>query len=783
MTSRHLFFKAMREDLRHKIWMIALSSLGSFLVLPVAWLMLVSGRNNHSGYMRPEMYAYLVETEFRQILLVGGLFVAIVGAVIVGLFGFRYVFHKNMIDTYHSIPVKRRTLFSICWLNGFLIWLVPFLVCLLLTLGMASAYLMGTPGQPWIPAMFAEAFSNVLLLAIVFLLAYHVVLTAVMVSGNILNALVSMMILGLGVIAIYGLGVGFFSIYMDTFYSAVINMEPAVYASPFVSGIYMAVREGETAEFGHIGSVLPIMINFCIMVLFGVLAHVLYQKRSSELAEQGLRNKVFSAVLKFIVSLAAGMGGWMVFYLAVRFGGWGVFGAMLVSVLVFGIMDMIFNMEFKAFFAHKIQMAVTAVIAVAICICFHTDAFGYDTYLPDKEDIAEIAVFENSFTNRSLYYYYNDREYMLENLHFQDVDAAYAFLERMTDKERNNGASDAFEVPVASEVSTSYSALTVTQSRRLYDEAYSRRVPVRVTLKNGRTYYRYYWVSDYDLDVTLPLLADQEYLEKNYLVDRQLAVSFDEILWCGINGPHKETEQSPETLWAIAEAYNKDVLENPATVLLNQGNVLVSLEFQRSSDYYDLYDRTPKGAQAYSLRLDVYDSMEHTIAALKQLGYGEWVEPQKTEDINEIRLFVDYNYGGGYVVTFTSSQELTDAARGYYGVYSDDVVSDTVPVPTERSEETVVVGHGMQTSASEEAVGMDQLYLSITDRAEIQELMQYMSYTTPMRYGTLFRKDYAVVEVITAGGEDIRQYCIKRGDLPEKYILKFSELYDSLKEQ
>lgn len=777
MTSKHLFFKAMREDLRHKIWMIALSSLGNFLVLPVAWLMAVSGRSNHSGYMRPDMYVDLVETEFRQILLVGGLFIAIIGAVIVGLFGFRYVFHKNMIDTYHSIPVKRRTLFGVCWLNGFLIWLVPFLVCLLLTLGMASAYLMGTSGQHWIPAMFAEAFINVLLLAIVFLLAYHVVLTAVMVSGNILNALVSMMILGLGVISIYGLGVGFFSIYMHTFYSAVINMEPAVYASPFVSGIYMAVREGEMAEFGHIGPMLPIMINFCTMVLFGVLAWVLYQKRSSELAEQGLRNKVFSAVLKFIVSLAAGMGGWMMFYLMVRFGGWGVFGALLVSVLVFGIMDMIFNMEFKAFFAHKIQMAVTAVITVTICICFHTDAFGYDTYLPDKDDIAEIAVYEDSFTNRFLYYYYNDREYMLENLHFQDVDAAYAFLERMTAKEGNRGT------PAASEASSSYSDFTVAWSVGLYDEVYSRHVPVRVTLKNGRTYYRYYSISDYDLDVTLPLLTDQEYLEKNYLVDRQLAVSFDEILWCGNDGPHMETEQSPETLWAIAEAYNKDVLENPATVLLNQGNVLVGLEFQRSSGYYDLYDRTQKEPRAYKLRLDVYDSMEHTIAALKQLGYGEWVKPQKTEDINEIRLFVDYNYGGGYVVTFTSSQELTDAVRGYYGVYSDDVVSDTVPVPTERIEEAVVVGHGMQTSASEEAVGMDLLYLSITDRAEIQELMQYMSYTTPMRYGTLFRKDYAVVEVITAGGEDIRQYCIKRGDLPEKFILKFSELYDSLKEK
>ena len=38
MTSKNFFFKVMREDLRHKIWMLALSALGSFLMLTVAWL-------------------------------------------------------------------------------------------------------------------------------------------------------------------------------------------------------------------------------------------------------------------------------------------------------------------------------------------------------------------------------------------------------------------------------------------------------------------------------------------------------------------------------------------------------------------------------------------------------------------------------------------------------------------------------------------------------------------------------------------------------------------------
>ena len=38
MTSNRLFFNAMRDDLRHKSWMIALSFLANMLALPVMCL-------------------------------------------------------------------------------------------------------------------------------------------------------------------------------------------------------------------------------------------------------------------------------------------------------------------------------------------------------------------------------------------------------------------------------------------------------------------------------------------------------------------------------------------------------------------------------------------------------------------------------------------------------------------------------------------------------------------------------------------------------------------------
>ena len=771
MTSRHLFFKAMREDLRHKIWMIALSSLGSFLTLPVAWLMYLSnsrqiygviGGNVQAVYQDiPIMYLELVSFIFREFLTVAGGFVAIAGAIIVGLFGFRYVFHKNMVDTYHSIPVKRRTLFGVCWLSGLLIWLVPFLVCLLITIGMVLVFLAGTPGVQWIPDMLSEICINVLVLTVVFLLVYHLVLIAVMISGNILNTLVSMLILGFGVISIYGLGISFFSLYIRTFYPVALNPEPVIYGSPLFSAGYLLYQMIHQRQFGQVGAILPLLINICIMALLGGLAWFLYKRRASELAEQGVRNKVFAAVLKFLVGLAAGMGGWLVFYLMGDSPGWGVFGALFVEILVFGVMDIIFSMEFKAFFAHKLQMAATAVVCLLFSFCLYGDWLGYDTYLPDKEDIVEIAVYDSNFSNRSLASYSVSRQYVMENLHFQDVDAAYAYLERVTNREKGI-------------VSTVY--------EQSYDVESIAVFPTRVTLKNGRTYYRQYRVSGRDLDVIWPILSDQGYLETNYMIDRQMASCYD-LLWLSRAGKSTTNVIAPEslpedTMWKVAEAYNKDLFEDPSTVLLGGKILLACLNFERSRDF--VYDWSEEVPRIYSLGIDVYDSMEHTIAALEELGYGEWTTLQDPDEVSEIRLYSNIWYDS--VMDWESAQNMIDSVREYYGVYAEAASDAGELSETYAVYENVVEG---AISTSQEAyydVSGKRVYLSITDREEIRELMQYINYETPRYWNSIFRNRYVETEICMDGENTGGWYYLKNGELPEKYMQRFEQLFLSLRQ-
>lgn len=773
MTSRHLFFKAMKEDLRHKIWMIALSSLGSFLTLPVAWLMYVSdlpqdfyriinGNALAANQMIGGMYLEPITFIFRGFLAGAGGFIAIAVAIIVGLFGFRFVFHKNMVDTYHSIPIKRSTLYGVCWLNGLLIWMVPFFVCLMVTLGLVLAFLAGTPGVQFIPEMLSEICINFAVLTVVFLLVYHLVLVAVMISGNVLNTLVSMVILGFGAISICGLGVAFFSLYMRTFYAAspaLDSLEFTAYASPLFSAGYFLYQILQR-NFGQIGSVQPFLVNVCITALLGWLAWFLYKRRASELAEQGVRNKAFSTVMRFVVGLAAGMGGWLVFYLLVSSPGWGVFGALLAEILVFGIMDVIFSMEFKAFFAHKLQMALTAVLCLAACFCLYGGWFGYDTYLPDKEDIADIAVYSSSFSNRSFGYFGSSRQYMLENLHFQDADAAYAYLERVTNREKGIVSAAIYE-------------------NAYYDAEPIQLLTTRVTLKNGRTYYREYRVSKSDLDVVWPILSDRNYLENNYMIDRQTAASYDmlELLRAGTS-TIVQTELPEEAVLKLAEAYNRDLVEDPARTVFGSGTLLTRINFERSRGF--VYKRNEDVPWAYSLWIEVYDSMEHTIAALEELGYGEWTKWQDPDEVSEIRLYSDIWYDSA--MDWGSVQDMTDRVRIYYGVYMeespDEEESFVIYEGTEYVTEDVISTGPTQSMP----FGEGRICISITDREEIRELMQYVNYAYPMHWNTVFQQGYADIEIVLGGEDTGSWYYFRKGELPEKYIKRFEQMFLSIRQ-
>ena len=142
MTSRNLFFKLMKEDLKRRRWAIGFSVLALFFAMPMAAAMGIGeiGNQYKQWLISGTGYENMVPETLRQtkILRLAGeilgfenyaLFMVVgAAAMILGLTGFLYLHSKKLIDFYNSLPVKREMLFTVKFLDGFLIILAAYLI-------------------------------------------------------------------------------------------------------------------------------------------------------------------------------------------------------------------------------------------------------------------------------------------------------------------------------------------------------------------------------------------------------------------------------------------------------------------------------------------------------------------------------------------------------------------------------------------------------------------------------------------------------------------------------
>ncbi len=763
MTSKHLFFKSMREDLRHRTWMLALSLLGNFLATLVVFLLATDHYEVQRMIEESQKISWIggILRFFSETVIVSGGCIALVGALIVGLWGFRFLHSKKMVDTYHSMPIKRNTQFWVTYLNGFLIWFIPYLICMLVTVIMGIIKLIDLQAVDMIPTLLKNAGTSTMLLLLGFLLVYHVVLVAVMLSGNILNTLVITAVLGVAGICIYGLTNVFFEYYMDTFYGTGAGIELALYCSPIASAIGVLSISGISEDI--LIAVRFYNINFAIMLVLGAVAWKLYCNRASELAEQGTKHKTIARILQLGTSIVGGMGGFLVFELITGRNAvvWGIFGCILVSVMAFGIMDIIFHMDFKAFFANKFWMLGCTVGAILLCLCIKLDWIGYDTYLPKQEKIASFAMYTYNYSAC------DNGEQMLDRMKIQDREAIYAFLERMTEKEDDGAGTEETgkgvtitELVGEPESSSSY------YYSYYYDEynGSSEFINVKVTLKNGRSYYRQYQVGKEDADVFLPLLLSPEYVQAAYLFEEETEDGIHRIDIRNEDYTYVHEERDAELIRDLMEAYRKDVEKNPAGIIQGEGRLLAQIRCHEER-YYHRYV------------IDVYEGMEHTVAALKKHGYADAVTPINPADVEMITLdagedYITYEYGGAIEPDY----ELM--ARERFGVW-DDESRERVKKQEEKIEEywdaQTEKTYSYKDTIAEAPSGIK---LDITDPAEIAELLELIHYEDVYENGMFKRRLCRGIQIqLNQDNKDeIRTGFIEYGKLPEKYIKRFAQV-------
>lgn len=731
MTSKISFFSIMKQDIRHRLWMAALSLLGSILSLPV--FLLMCRRDWYASISeilpRESVLAYwqgYYVSFFSEYAVVTQGVILVAGAFIVSIFGFRYLYSRKMTDQFHSLPVTRSRLFLACYLDGLLIWLLPFLASVLITLILILFFL---GGFSYFGPILLAALKFILLCVTVFLMVYHLCLIAVMISGNAFNAIVSALLLGTLAAAIYSLLSVFCNAYLDTFLTMPLSYDKVIWLSPLVSAVILLahpVSANYNFTFLYISSLLV------LAAAFGG-AWKLYLIRPSEIAEKGLPNKWFQGLLRTGGSLVIGMCGSLMFYgiLGNDTLGWCLFGTLLGGFLSYGVLDIIFNMDFKNFFAHKWGMCATTVASMAVFVTIFYDLTGFDARVPHMDDIAGADILIEYYTDNSYYLSVDDnnaiyKEYgnaPRERMNFQDKEVIFNLLSYLSE---NN-----------------YS--------------YFDQVTAVVKLTNGGKFYRAYSlpiVSEELASLMRPLVESQEYKSTYYALSSGLLPAPSQISVEGNNATY-HIRNGKDDINTLLEAYRKDFDANYSLELLENGVRVCTLDLQ-----YILHENN-----RYHSYLPVYENYTHTIELLKLLAPGA-VTTSDNVRITALTIKPNYNpvlpkeyfYSYFGLNGYPSGQE-----------FEKKFWEEEKAAPPQADTVQAIHPEDMAAGAYyDKTTEPNRYHLKINKQSDIQELLPLL-YFGHVEKTDLPQRFVYLGEAVTEDGDIIRCY-VKMGELPKKWI-------------
>ena len=148
---------------------------------------------------------------------------------------------------------------------------------------------------------------------------------------------------------------------------------------------------------------------------------------------------------------------------------------------------------------------------------------------------------------------------------------------------------------------------------------------------------------------------------------------------------------------------------------------------------------------------------------------GRFLQPFDADEVNSITLNLGYDYW------YEETGVLTDYelwAREEYGVFTEEGESNRFREPLSEDEEIIYKEMGAATQMAQ----AKEVMITITDKAEIEELLSLVNYENPYNGSSIFSQGNAGgIYVNTTDDKEIG-VTIKKGILPEKYIKRFGEI-------
>jgi ABC-2 type transport system permease protein len=373
----------MKEDLKRRLWAVALISLGCFFLYPVSATFLAGSiaeaKNADIGIAiyTKELISIL---SFSSSLTMIGM---VLTSLICGLSSFSYLNTKSKVDFYHGLPIRRERLYAANYLNGILFAAVPYGICLVLAvlIGLSN----GVSSVRLIPA----AAAGYVLHMIYYILMYTMAVIASILTGNLIVGFLGCGVFAFAIPLAIALVQGYFSVFFNT-YSSV--FDPWWYAW----GIRLSPLMEYIHQIGCYESGEPVLAAaFAALVIAAVLAvtgAILYRKRPSEAAGKAMAFPVSEPVIRILLTIISALGMGCFFWEMRNAMGWAVFGLICGAVICHCVIETIYHFDFRKLFAHKLQLLGCVAAALAVFCTFRYDLIGYDRWVPESGQIRSAAV-------------------------------------------------------------------------------------------------------------------------------------------------------------------------------------------------------------------------------------------------------------------------------------------------------------------------------------------------------------------------------------------------------
>ena len=719
MTSRNSFFNLLKEDLHRRLWTLILSSLVFFGTFGVAFTMIIQnyvGRYSRGsyGYTKAQFVERISSNLCEDFYGFWPWFmaVAIIGAIICAMNGFAYLHSRKQMDFYHSLPVKREKIFAVRLVNGILIYALPYLVGLLYTYVLCLIYGVMT----W-DLFFCGLFMFVMHL-MGYLIVYLAGILAMMLTGKLVIAFFGICIVNLYAPAVYALIWVLKDTFFITSYNSNMDFDIAVTATRWFSPAGYYVSLVKMLEDG--GKFWLEFLGFIVFAAALIALNLwLYKKRASEKADTAMAFPVTEPVVRIMIAVPVGvLAGMLFFAIQYDYGFatsvfWLVFGGLLGGFLCHGIIEAFYKGDIKKCLSHKVQMLVTMVLAAVIPLAFMFDIFGYDSYLPQKKDIKNMAVISSEMRFGGSYFDENGWsspvDYALENMEVTNIDAMYELVEILAEDAGKHRAERFFD----------YGYYHVTAEGVYSSESLEKYNPtnfiIRYTLKDGSEVIRQYEYNYYAvMDLLEQIYNDNEYKSAVHPVFGLLKAAVD-IKNIEIYSPVSVKAGNLQlNSKAVLEAYEEDLLAMTFDDLKNSapiGELTVLFTIAENGSKYD-----------ESTNFLVYPEMTRTLDLLRINGY----QMKGIADANNVNTISIYFSGSQNDLKRILGMEVPEEdVQNYYDEKA--VAYEDYEIYYEK------YGYYPPTVASPEYY--QDIVVEFTDPAEIAEIKKHLIYRS---YGNEF---------------------------------------------